>query len=254
MRIPINPVRADAAARQNFGNRICRFTLLIALTLILGGSILGTGPATAAESFDYEWDPSGIYTSTLRRNAGRTPVFTEAPEFDEETHEPSARTRPKTRTKRASRKRNRKARTAKRKAKKSRRAKRSKRSKRSRTRVASLGRRPSVKLSKKSLSGGSGRIVWSASSRCLNRSLRNVIAAVAANYGRVRVNSTCRSKRHNRRVGGARRSYHLTGDAADIRIFGNWRRARSYLRSAVGGYKHYGGGRFHIDTGPRRRF
>jgi hypothetical protein len=26
----------------------------------------------------------------------------------------------------------------------------------------------------------------------------------------------------------------------------------AYLRSTVGGLKHYGGGLFHIDTGPRR--
>jgi len=48
------------------------------------------------------------------------------------------------------------------------------------------------------------------------------------------------------------RSYHLTGDAADIRIWGNVRGAARYLRTVVGGYKHYGGGLFHIDTGPRR--
>ena len=77
---------------------------------------------------------------------------------------------------------------------------------------------------------------------------------MALNYGRVRVNSTCRSRRRNRRAGGARRSYHLTGDAADIRIWGNVRAAARYLRSIAGGYKHYGGGLFHIDTGPRRRW
>ena len=59
-------------------------------------------------------------------------------------------------------------------------------------------------------------------------------------------------RRHNRRVGGARRSWHLTGNAADIRIWGNVRAAARYLRSVAGGYKHYGGGLFHIDTGPRR--
>jgi hypothetical protein len=26
----------------------------------------------------------------------------------------------------------------------------------------------------------------------------------------------------------------------------------AYVRSRVGGFKHYGGGLFHIDTGPRR--
>lgn len=102
--------------------------------------------------------------------------------------------------------------------------------------------------------GNGGRIVWVASSHCLNRKLFKVLTVVAANYGWVQVNSTCRSWFHNWRVGGARHSYHLTGNAADIRIYGNWRGAQSYLKNSVGGYKSYGGGRFHIDTGPRRRF
>jgi hypothetical protein len=93
---------------------------------------------------------------------------------------------------------------------------------------------------------------WVASSRCLAARLRATINYVARNYGSVRVNSTCRSRRHNRRVGGAGRSYHIGGRAADIRIFGNIRAAARYLRRVVGGYKHYGGGRFHIDTGPKR--
>jgi uncharacterized protein YcbK (DUF882 family) len=68
----------------------------------------------------------------------------------------------------------------------------------------------------------------------------------------VTVNSTCRSTARNRAVGGAGHSYHLTGNAADIRIRGNIRAAAVYLRGAAGGFKHYGGGLFHIDTGPHR--
>ncbi|MEL7048397.1 MAG: D-Ala-D-Ala carboxypeptidase family metallohydrolase [Pseudomonadota bacterium] len=105
---------------------------------------------------------------------------------------------------------------------------------------------------KKSLTGGGVR--WIASSGCLKPSLRNKVYRVAANYGRVTVNSTCRSKKHNRRVGGARRSQHLTGNAVDFRVHGNWRGAAAFLRSHPGGYKHYGGGRFHIDGGSRRRW
>jgi uncharacterized protein YcbK (DUF882 family) len=82
--------------------------------------------------------------------------------------------------------------------------------------------------------------------------LHAAINHVARYYGRVRVNSTCRSRRHNRRVGGAPQSYHLRGHAADIRVFGNVRAAARYLRRVAGGYKHYGGGLFHIDTGPKR--
>ncbi len=102
-----------------------------------------------------------------------------------------------------------------------------------------------------SLSGG---VRWVANSGCLASNLRGVIAHLAANFGHVTVNSTCRSHRHNRRVGGAPRSHHLTGNAADVRIRGNVRGALAYLRGSVGGLKHYGGGLFHIDNGPKRRF
>jgi len=99
---------------------------------------------------------------------------------------------------------------------------------------------------------GGGAVAWRASSSCLSSNLQSVIASVAASYGSVTVNSTCRSHAHNRRVGGASKSWHLTGQAADIRVHGNWRMAAAYLRSSVGGFKHYGGGLFHIDNGPSR--
>lgn len=124
-----------------------------------------------------------------------------------------------------------------------------------RTRVASIDRSSrddSTPRRSRSLSGGS--INWLASSGCLNGTLRNVIADLASNYGPVTVNSTCRSRSHNARVGGATRSQHLTGDAADFRIASNVGAAYASLRgnSSVGGLKHYGGGLFHIDTGERR--
>lgn len=105
-------------------------------------------------------------------------------------------------------------------------------------------------------SGGGGGVAWSASSGCLNATLRSVIHQVAASFGSLRVNSTCRSRGHNARVGGARRSHHLTGDAVDFRVFGNVGAVSAFLRShgSIGGFKHYGGGLFHIDTGPRRRW
>ena len=106
--------------------------------------------------------------------------------------------------------------------------------------------------SSKSLTGG--KVSWSASSGCLDSGLKAVIYAVASNYGPLRVNSTCRSKGHNRAVGGAPKSKHLSGDAVDFRVFGNVRAVYAYLRDSgsVGGLKHYGGGLFHIDNGPRR--
>ena len=103
-----------------------------------------------------------------------------------------------------------------------------------------------------SLSGESIR--WLASPDCLAKPLRAVLAEVAANFGPLRVNSTCRSKRHNAKVGGARRSYHLTGNAVDFRISGAVQPVLDFLtgKRTVGGLKHYGFGVFHIDTGPRR--
>lgn len=122
--------------------------------------------------------------------------------------------------------------------------------------VASLGT-GSYDLSEKpkSLSGG-GSVRWVANSGCLDGSLKSVIYQVAANYGPVTVSSTCRNHGHNRRVGGAPKSYHLTGSAADFRVHANAGSAYAFLRSSgsVGGLKHYGGGLFHIDSGPRRGF
>lgn len=102
--------------------------------------------------------------------------------------------------------------------------------------------------------GGGGNVTWVANSGCLNGTLRGVVASVAASYGSVTVNSTCRSAGHNAAVGGAPKSYHLSGNAVDFRVHGNISGAASYLAGLGGGYKHYGGGLFHVDTGPRRPF
>jgi Peptidase M15 len=103
----------------------------------------------------------------------------------------------------------------------------------------------------KSLSGGAN-ITWNASAGCLNSHLRQVLAEVATNYGAITVNSTCRSHGHNAAVGGAAHSYHLGGNAVDFRVQGNVAAVSSFLTARVGGFKHSGGGLFHIDTGPRR--
>ncbi len=119
-------------------------------------------------------------------------------------------------------------------------------------RVASLGNSyvPTPKP-EKNISGGGG-IKWLASSGCLDGGLRSILAQVASRFGSVTVNSTCRSREHNRRVGGASQSKHLSGDAADFRVHGNISAVAAFLRSQGGGYKHYGGGLFHIDNGPNR--
>ncbi len=120
-------------------------------------------------------------------------------------------------------------------------------------RVAAVSNRSSdADRPRRSLSGGS--VNWLRSASCLDSDLRSVIHAVAAKFGPVTVNSTCRDRAHNARVGGASKSYHLSGDAADFRVHGNVSSVYAYLRSNgdVGGLKHYGGGLFHIDNGPRR--
>ncbi len=124
---------------------------------------------------------------------------------------------------------------------------------RKRIRLAALGPIPNIVTAPRPSLSGKG-ISWRANSGCLASNLRAAVAYVAANFGSVTVNSTCRSKRHNRRVGGASRSYHLTGNAVDFRMRGNVRAAYAFLRGSIGGIKHYGGGRFHIDNGPRRAF
>lgn len=127
------------------------------------------------------------------------------------------------------------------------------RSAQGRTRVAALGSSPTVsRIPQASLTGGS--IAWRANSGCLAGNLRSLVASISSNYGPLTVNSTCRSRTHNRRVGGASKSWHLTGNAVDFRMRGNIRGAIALLSGHGGGMKHYGGGRFHIDNGPRRRF
>jgi hypothetical protein len=120
--------------------------------------------------------------------------------------------------------------------------------------VASLGPMPGAPPAAPEPKLTSAPINWVASPNCLASPLRSVLSEVAALFGAVRVNSTCRSKAHNARVGGASRSYHLTGNAVDFRIAANTAAVSRFLlgKKNVGGFKHYGFGLFHIDTGPRR--
>ncbi|GGK43810.1 YcbK family protein [Salinarimonas ramus] len=99
--------------------------------------------------------------------------------------------------------------------------------------------------------------IWvraSAPTRCLPGDLTRVVAEVAERFGEVRIMSTHRSARHNRRAGGAPRSMHLSCRAIDFRVAGGSRRVLSYLRDhpAVGGLKLYRSGLIHIDDGERR--
>lgn len=113
-----------------------------------------------------------------------------------------------------------------------------------------VNERPSAP--RQSLSGG---ITWQASAGCVPGQLQGVLSGLVSNFGNVRVTSTCRSQASNRAAGGASKSYHLSGEAIDFRVPGASSGAvYAYLSNSgsVGGLKHYGGGLFHVDTGPRR--
>jgi uncharacterized protein YcbK (DUF882 family) len=97
----------------------------------------------------------------------------------------------------------------------------------------------------------------SGSTRGLHPRLRRLISIVKRHYGRsVIISSGCRSYRHNRRVGGARRSMHLRCMAADFKVAGISKGAlRRYVstlpgRGGVGTY--CGRSIVHLDVGPRR--
>lgn len=124
---------------------------------------------------------------------------------------------------------------------------------RSKSRISRSQSKESFNPTRGSLSGGGG-ITWVASSGCVNGTIKSALRDMAQTFGSVKVTSTCRSRSHNARVGGASKSHHLTGDAADFRVSGSPSRVMASLRSngSIGGVKHYGGGLYHIDTGPRR--
>ena len=89
---------------------------------------------------------------------------------------------------------------------------------------------------------------------CLPTSLLGVIYDLAEKFGEVRILSTFRSPRHNARVGGASRSFHLECRAIDFQVAGSQKAIAEYLRTRpeVGGFKRYPLGFMHIDDGSRR--
>jgi len=108
------------------------------------------------------------------------------------------------------------------------------------------------------LIGGKGRVNYSKTAWCVPGRLKRVLRRVAHRYGDVNVFSTWRSPWHNRKVGGASKSYHKTCRAADFKVRGaSMSTVYKYVKSQseVGGHKLYPasrGGHIHIDTGPRR--
>jgi len=103
---------------------------------------------------------------------------------------------------------------------------------------------------------GSISLRESTPTQCLPGDLKSVLADVAARFGPVSIESTHRSKGHNRRAGGARRSLHLSCRAVDFRVRTRTRGLMAYLasRPEVGGVKVYRNGIIHIDNGERRRW
>ncbi|MEM7750133.1 MAG: D-Ala-D-Ala carboxypeptidase family metallohydrolase [Pseudomonadota bacterium] len=234
----------QASARSGFVLHLLR--LLVALTAM---SFVFASSASAEGDGALEWEKGGMFERLTRPSVNRK-VAKKLRRKIKQTNLGGIRATRKKRKSAVSKKR-----------RNSRKARRNSRRSQRRVRVASLGnsfklavsaRKGGKSKKPKSITGGARGVTWVARKGCLNGRLKAAIYHVARTYGRVRVNSTCRSRRHNRRVGGARRSLHLTGNAADIRIWGNVRAAARYLRGVAGGYKHYGGGLFHIDTGPRR--
>lgn len=96
-----------------------------------------------------------------------------------------------------------------------------------------------------------------ASIGCIPADLRMMLNTVAWHYGKkVHIQSGYRSKHYNRRVGGARRSYHVSCKAVDIQVRGvNKYKLAKFLKSlpgrgGVGTYCNVS--TVHIDVGPRR--
>lgn len=93
----------------------------------------------------------------------------------------------------------------------------------------------------------------------LNRKLVGLLYQIERHYGRgVTVTSGCRSYSHNRRIGGARESFHLRCLAADIKVGGVGKGALVHYVSGMGGRGGVGlycrDSSVHVDIGPRRNW
>ncbi len=97
------------------------------------------------------------------------------------------------------------------------------------------------------------------SKKGLNPKLVNLLFEVERHFRKpVTIISGCRSYKHNRRVGGARKSYHLRCMAADIEVAGvSKSKVLRYVsklsgRGGVGTYCR--NSMVHVDVGPRRNW
>lgn len=101
---------------------------------------------------------------------------------------------------------------------------------------------------------GKAHIAWNAPSGCVPGRLKAVLNRVSQKYGPITVNSSFRSSGKNRKVGGRKRSYHLSCQAVDFRVHAGTKGLMGFLaaQGGVGGLHRYPSGFYHIDTGPRR--
>lgn len=76
-----------------------------------------------------------------------------------------------------------------------------------------------------------GSISWGRPAICLNGTLKSVLRQAAGRFGHIHITSTYRSRRHNRRVGGAKRCRRCGGNALNFRVRGNYGAAKSFLRT-----------------------
>ncbi len=90
--------------------------------------------------------------------------------------------------------------------------------------------------------------------KCVPNRLKSVINEVSRRFGPVVINSTHRTSKYNRMVGGKRKSYHLRCQAVDFTVKGRTKGLTRFLarHPKVGGWKRYPSGFYHIDTGPKR--
>ncbi|WP_350334209.1 YcbK family protein [Coralliovum pocilloporae] len=100
----------------------------------------------------------------------------------------------------------------------------------------------------------SSRVAYNDTKWCVPSKLKRVVERVADRFGPVTVTSTNRWWLENWWKGGASSSYHLDCEAVDFVVRGNPKEVVAFLKSqpAVGGYKYYRSGHYHIDVGPRR--
>ncbi len=94
---------------------------------------------------------------------------------------------------------------------------------------------------------------------CIPDNLRMILNTVAWHFdSRVHIQSGYRSKRHNRRVGGAKGSYHVHCEAVDIQVSGvNKYELARFLKTLPGrgGVGTYcAKSTVHIDVGPKRNW